>query len=73
MAADAFFVGLYVGLSYLLGEEVAERIGNANTTAIMSVLVIVALGLGIRAGYHRWRATRQADQPGQSNAKSRAP
>jgi membrane protein DedA with SNARE-associated domain len=73
MAAGAFFVGVYVGLSYLLGEEVAERIGNADTTAILSVLVIVAIGLGIRAGYHRWRATRQADQPGQPGAKSGAP
>ena len=62
MAAGAFFVGVYVGLSYLLGEEVAERIGNADATAIVSVLVIVAIGLGIRAGYHRWRGSsgRQA-------------
>jgi membrane protein DedA with SNARE-associated domain len=73
MAAGVFFVGLYVGLSYLLGEEVAERIGNADTTAIVSVLVIVAIGLGIRAGYARWRATRQAGKPGQSNAKSGVP
>ena len=73
MAAGAFFVGLYVGLSYLLGEEVADRIGNADTTAIVSVLVIVAIGLGTRAGYHRWRATRRAGQPGQSNANSGVP
>ena len=64
---------VYVGLSYLLGEEVADRIGNADITAIVSVFVIVAIGLGIRAGYHRWRATRQAGKPGQSNATSGVP
>ena len=65
MAAGAFFVGL----SYLLGEEVTERIGNADTTAIVSVLVIVAIRLGSEPGT-TGGAARQADQPGQSNAKS---
>jgi membrane protein DedA with SNARE-associated domain len=73
MAAGACFIGLYVGLSYLLGVEVAKHIGNADAQAIVSVLVIVAIGPGIRAGYHRWRATRQADQPGQPADKGRAP
>ena len=73
MAAGVFFVGLYVGLSYFLGEAVTELFGNADATAILSVLVIVAVGLGIRAGYHRWRATRQADQPGQPADRSPAP
>jgi membrane protein DedA with SNARE-associated domain len=73
MAAGAFFIGVYVGLSYLLGEEVADLFGDADGKGILSVLVIVAVGLGIRAGYHRWRATRQADQPGQPADTSRAP
>ena len=62
-AAGACFIGVYVGLSYFLGEEVARRIGDAGARAILGVLVIVAIGLGIRAGYARWRASRQADQP----------
>jgi membrane protein DedA with SNARE-associated domain len=62
MAAGACFIGVYVGLSYFLGEEVAKRIGDTGARAILGVLVIVAIGLGIRAGYHRWRASRGADQ-----------
>jgi membrane protein DedA with SNARE-associated domain len=73
MASGVFFVGVDVGLSCLLGEEVADLFGDADGTAILSVLVIVAVGLGIRAGYHRWRAARQADQRGQPAGKSRAP
>jgi membrane protein DedA with SNARE-associated domain len=59
LAAGIGWIGMYVGLSYVLGEEVAKRIGNAGTKALLGVLVIVAIGLGIRAGYSRWRATRQ--------------
>jgi membrane protein DedA with SNARE-associated domain len=51
--------GMYVGLSYFLGAEVAERIGDAGTRVLLGVLVIVAVGLGIRAAYSRWRAARQ--------------
>jgi hypothetical protein len=50
---------MYVGLSYYLGAEVAQRIGNAGTRALLGVLVIVAIGLGIRTVYARWRAARQ--------------
>ena len=59
LVAGIGWIGMYVGLSYVLGEEVAKRIGNAGTKALLGVLVIVAIGLGIRAGYSRWRATRQ--------------
>jgi membrane protein DedA with SNARE-associated domain len=59
LVAGIGWIGMYVGLSYVLGEEVAKRIGNAGTRALLGVLVIVAIGLGIRAGYSRWRATRQ--------------
>jgi hypothetical protein len=51
---------MYVGLSYVLGEEVAKRIGNAGTKALLGVLVIVAIGLGIRAGYSRWPRPRSS-------------
>jgi membrane protein DedA with SNARE-associated domain len=59
LVAGIGWIGVYVGLSYVLGEEVAKRIGNAGTKALLGVLVIVAIGLSIRAGYSRWRATRQ--------------
>ena len=59
LVAGIGWIGMYVGLSYVLGEEVAKRLGNAGTKALLGVLVIVAIGLGIRAGYSRWRATRQ--------------
>jgi membrane protein DedA with SNARE-associated domain len=61
LLAGAGFIAMYVGLSYFLGEEVAKRIGDAGTKALISVLVIVAIGLGLRAGYSRWRATRHRD------------
>jgi membrane protein DedA with SNARE-associated domain len=60
--AGVGWIGLYVGLSYFLGAEIAHRIGNAGAKAVLGVLVIVAIGLGIRAGWSRWRTTR----PGQS-------
>jgi membrane protein DedA with SNARE-associated domain len=60
LVAGIGWIGMYVGLSYFLGEEVAKRIGNAGTKALLGVLVIVAIGLAIRAGYSRWRATQRA-------------
>jgi membrane protein DedA with SNARE-associated domain len=59
LVAGIGFIGMYVGLSYFLGAEVAERIGDAGTKAVIGVLVIVAIGLSIRAGVSRWRAARQ--------------
>ena len=73
MASGVCFIGVYVGLSYFLGEEVAKRIGDKGGRVILGVLVIVAIGLAIRAGYARWRASRQADQPEPSVSKSTAP
>ena len=58
--AGIFFIGLYVGLSYSLGPEIAERIGTAGARAVLGVLVVVAIGLGIKAVLARWRTTRQA-------------
>jgi membrane protein DedA with SNARE-associated domain len=59
LVAGIGWIGMYVGLSYFLGAEVAQRIGNAGTRVLLSVLVIVAIGLAIRTGYSRWRAARQ--------------
>jgi membrane protein DedA with SNARE-associated domain len=73
LVAGTGFIAMYVGLSYLLGEEVAKRIGDAGTKALLSLLVIVAIGLGIKAGYSRWRATRQRGGREQDAPKDRAP
>jgi membrane protein DedA with SNARE-associated domain len=58
VVAGVGWIGMYVGLSYFLGAEVAERIGNAGAKAVLGVLVIVAVGLGIRVAYSKWRTTR---------------
>ena len=73
LVAGIGWIGMYVGLSYFLGEEVAKRIGNAGTKALLGVLVIVAIGLGIRAGYSKWRTTRQAARGEQAAPKDSAP
>ena len=60
LVAGVGWIGMYVGLSYLLGEEVAKRIGDAGTKALIGVIVLVAMGLGIRAGWSYWHAHRTA-------------
>lgn len=59
LTAGVGWIGMYVGISYFLGAEIAHRIGNAGAKAVLGVIVIVAVGLGIRAAYSRWRNTRQ--------------
>ena len=63
LVAGVGWIGLYVGLSYFLGEEVATRIGNAGTKALIAVIVLVVVGLSIRAGWSRWRAARPQTAP----------
>ena len=60
LVAGIGWIGMYVGLSYFLGAEIAKRIGNIGTKAVLGVVVIVVLGLVVRAGVSRWRAARQA-------------
>jgi membrane protein DedA with SNARE-associated domain len=60
--AGVFWIGLEVGISYVFGEEVAKRIGDAGAKALLGVVLAVAIGLGLRAGWHRWRATRREHQ-----------
>jgi membrane protein DedA with SNARE-associated domain len=62
LVAGVFWVGMYVGLSYFLGEEVAKRIGAAGTKALIWVIVLVVIGLAARAGWSHWRAARH-EQP----------
>ena len=56
LAAGVFWVGMYVGVSYFLGEEVAKRIGAAGTKALFGVILLVVIGLAARAVWSHWRA-----------------
>ena len=62
LVAGIGWVGMYVGLSYNLGAEIARRIGSAGAKVILGVILIVCAGLLIRAGVARWRARRSAKQ-----------
>lgn len=53
------WIGMYVGISYFFGAEIAKRIGSAGAKAVLWVVVIVAAGLVIRALVAKWRGTRQ--------------
>ena len=64
VVAGIGWIGVYVGLSYFLGAEIARRIGNAGTKVVLGVLVIVAIGLAIRAGLSRWRVTQRLRKAG---------
>jgi membrane protein DedA with SNARE-associated domain len=68
LVAGVGWIGMYVGLSYLFGEEVAKRIGNAGSKALVGVLVAVALGLGIKYGLSAWRRSRQRRAAGHEAA-----
>jgi len=60
LTAGIFWIGMYVGISYFLGEEIAKVVGKAGTKLLIGVIVLVVAGLLIRAGVAKWRATRQA-------------
>jgi membrane-associated protein len=68
LTAGIGWIGMYVGLSYFLGEEIAKRIGKIGTRAVIGVIVIVIIGLCIRAGVSRWRNTRQRRSAEQSTS-----
>jgi membrane protein DedA with SNARE-associated domain len=60
LVAGIFWIGIYVGISYLLGEEIAKLVGKIGTKALIGVIVLVVVGLLIRVGLSKWRANRQA-------------
>ena len=62
LVAGVGWIGMYVGLSYFLGAEIAKHIGSVGTKAVIGVIVIVVIGLVIRAGVARWRAARRAQR-----------
>ena len=66
LVAGIGWIGMYVGLAYLFGEEVAKRIGNAGAKALVAVILLVAAGLAARAGWARWRAARAASPSGKA-------
>jgi membrane protein DedA with SNARE-associated domain len=65
LAAGVFWIGIYVGIAYLLGEEIAKLVGKIGTKALIGVITVVVVGLLIRAGLSKWRASRQARLAGQ--------
>ena len=72
LVAGIGWIGMYVGISYLLGEEIAKLIGRVGAKAVLGVIVIVAIGLGIRFGVSKWRASRHAPPAGQDSPKVKA-
>ena len=65
LAAGVFWIGIYVGISDFLGEEIAKLVGKIGTKALIGVITLVVVGLLIRAGLSKWRASRQARLAGQ--------
>jgi membrane protein DedA with SNARE-associated domain len=60
LTAGIFWTGIYVGVSYFLGEEIARPAGKIGTKALIGVIVLAVAGLLIRAGVSKWRSARQA-------------
>ncbi len=54
------WIGMYVGVAYFFGAEIARRIGSAGAKAVLGVVVVVAAGLVIRALVAKRRGARQA-------------
>jgi len=73
LVAGIGWIGMYVGLSYFLGAEIARRIGSAGARVILGVILIVCAGLLIRAGVARWRARRSAQQAEPGEPGEQAP
>jgi membrane protein DedA with SNARE-associated domain len=72
LTAGIFWIGIYVGVSYFLGEEIAKLVGKIGTKALIGVIVLVVAGLLIRAGVTKWHAARQERLDEQDPAKVEA-
>jgi membrane protein DedA with SNARE-associated domain len=59
LTAGTVLICMFVGISYFLGPEIAERIGTVGTKAVVGVLLVVGIGLGIKAALAKWRTTRR--------------
>jgi len=73
LVAGIGWIGMYVGLSYFFGAEIARRIGAAGAKAILGVILIVCGGLLVRAGVAHWRARRADKQPEPGEPGGQAP
>lgn len=62
IVAGICWIGIYVGIAYFLGADIAQKVGKAGTKAVLGVVVIVAIGLIIRFGWSRWRTSRHAPE-----------
>lgn len=60
LVAGISWIGVCVGTSYFLGEEIAKAIGSIGTTGVIVVILLVVIGLGLRAGVSKWRASHPA-------------
>ena len=70
----AFWIGIYLVVSYFLGAEIATAIGSAGTKALLGVALVVVIGLVIRFGWTRWRArARPVLAPSASDPEGSAP
>lgn len=68
LVAGVGWIGMYVGVSYFLGAEIAHHVASKGAKTILSVIVLVIVGLCIRAGWSRWRATRRKTAPSTDDA-----
>jgi membrane protein DedA with SNARE-associated domain len=59
LVAGLGWIGMYVGLSYFFGSEIAGTIGDVGPRVLLGVLAVVAGGLGLRVLYSRWRAAQE--------------
>jgi membrane protein DedA with SNARE-associated domain len=59
VVAGIGWIGMYVGVSYFFGAEIAARIGQAGTRLLLGVIVIIGVGLGLRFAYSHWRAAQK--------------
>jgi len=64
LVAGIAWIGMYAGISYFLGEEIARLVWNAGTAAVLGVVVVVAVGLAIRVWVSRRRTARHGRAAG---------
>lgn len=67
LVAGIGWIGMYVGLAYFFGSEIADRIGTAGLRAVLAIAVLIVVGLIFRAAWSRWRTNR--DRKAKSGAR----
>jgi len=68
LVAGICWIGMYVGLAYFLGEEIANHIARVGAKAIAGVIVLVIVGLVLRVAWSRWHTARQATAAAKGSA-----